>query len=114
MRPSESTGICACRKPALRIESYAASTPLWPTTSPACAFLYASRLELLRADLAEQAEELAAERALRIAPDVLHRDLEARETRAALLQVVRERGARVRDDDGRREGRVEDELPDAR
>ena len=79
MRPSESTGIRACRKPASRIESYAASTPLWPTIWPAFARLVRVRLELALADLAEQAEERAAERAEGIAPRRLRRDLEAGE-----------------------------------
>ncbi len=37
MRPSESTRTWARTKPGLSNESYTASTPVWPTTSPAFA-----------------------------------------------------------------------------
>ena len=49
-------------------------------------------LELALADLAEEAEELAAECALRIAPRRLPLDLEPREEAGPLLEVRRQGG----------------------
>ena len=70
--------------------------------------------ELRFADLAEQAEELAPECALRVAACELVRDLEAGEVRRALVEVGRERRRRVRHHDGRRERRAHDGSPNAR
>src|SRR5581483_3506564 len=75
-------------------------------------YLVRVRLELVRRDLAEQSEELAAEGPERIAPRRLDLDLEAREPVAPLLQIVGERGARVGDDDGGSEGGVVDVARD--
>src|SRR5438046_9580420 len=64
--------------------------------------------ELLLRDLAEEAEERSAERAERIVPGFLHRNLEAGEQRASLLEVVRPRRARARHADGGDGGTGED------
>ena len=71
-------------------------------------------MELLRTDLAEQAEELAAERALRVAPHRLGLHLEAGKLPAPLLHVCREGRCRVLDDRGGGERRVENGAFDAR
>src|SRR5204862_4906292 len=70
-------------------------------------------LELCLADLAQEAEELAAEGALRIAPRGFALHLEAGKLTGPLLQVRGESGGRVGDDDGGCEGRLQDLGADA-
>ncbi len=68
--------------------------------------------ELRLADLAQQSEELAAERALRVRARGLGEHLEAGEGLRPLLQEDGEVAARTGQDDRRRERRPDDRAPD--
>ena len=80
---------------------------------PALRARVAGRAELRRADLAEQPEELAAERALRIAPDRERGDVHARQQCGVLVEEEGHGPRRVREDDGGRERRADERRPDA-
>ena len=72
------------------------------------------RADLGLADLAEQAEELASEVALRIEARGNGPDLQARIRRRPLVEVVLQRGRRSRDDDRGRKRRAHDRALDPR
>ena len=87
MRPSESTGTFACDEALVEERVVRGLDAALADDLARLCVLVCVGLELLRVDLPEQAEELAAEGALRIVPAVLDADLEAREPSAPLLQV---------------------------
>ena len=68
MRPSESTGIFACTKPRVEERVVHRLDAALADDLAGLAVLVRMGLQLALADLAEQAEELGAERALRVAP----------------------------------------------